>query len=150
MIQWTSGVGIEQKHPTRSISVYRNQPPIPHKPSDSLGRRLRLQLRLRNTDGHFSLGHYKDTARQAGIAAARSEAEKCQNCHHLKSNYNIQPVAVETTDVYGQSTAPFFICLTKKLVDMSNDPRECQWLKQRLCLAVVRGNAVSILACVQV
>jgi len=27
---------------------------------------------------------------------------------------------------------------------------ECRWLQQRLSLAVVRGNAASILACVQV
>jgi len=33
---------------------------------------------------------------------------------------------------------------------VSGDPRERQWHHQRLSLAVVRGNAASILACVQV
>ena len=61
-----------------------------------------------------------------------------------------QPVAIETTGVYGKSTAPFLSGHSKKLVDVSGDPRECQWLHQRLSLAVARGNAVSILACVQV
>ena len=37
----------------------------------------------------------------------------------------------------------FLFCLVKKLVDVSGDPRECQWLHQRLSLAVVKGNAVS-------
>ena len=41
-------------------------------------------------------------------------------------------------------------CLAKKLVGISGDPREGQWLHQRLSLAVVRGNTASILACVQV
>ena len=33
---------------------------------------------------------------------------------------------------------------------MSGDPREWQWLHQRLSLAVVRGNTASILTCVQI
>jgi len=59
-------------------------------------------------------------------------------------------VAIETIDVYGKSTAPFLSGLTKKVVDVSGDLRERQWLHQRLSLALARGNAASILACVQV
>jgi len=97
----------------------------------------------------FAQGHYKDSARHAGFAATKAEAAKCQKCD-LQSNYHFQPVAIETTGVYGKSTAPFLSGLTKKFVDVSGDPRECQWLHQRLSLAVARGNAASILACVQV
>ena len=44
----------------------------------------------------------------------------------------------------------FLICgLAKKLFDMSSDPRERQWLHQRLFVAVTRGNAARILACVK-
>jgi len=57
---------------------------------------------------------------------------------------------MQTTGVYGKSTAPFLSGLAKKLVDASGDPRERQWLHQHLSLAVVRGIAASILACVQV
>ena len=53
-------------------------------------------------------------------------------------------------NMYGKSTAPFLSCLAKKLVDMPGDPRERQWLHQHLSPAMVRGNAASILACVQV
>jgi len=49
------------------------------------------------------------------------------------------------------SPLPLFLsCLAKKLVDMSGEPRERQWFQQHLSLAVVRDNAASILACVQV
>jgi len=58
-------------------------------------------------------------------------------------------VAIETTGVYGKSTAPFLSGLAKKLVDVSGDPRERQWLHQRLSLAVVRGNVAGILICVR-
>jgi len=57
---------------------------------------------------------------------------------------------METTGLHGKSTAPFLSGLTKKLVDVSGDPRERQWLHQHLSLAVAKGNAASILACVQV
>jgi len=44
-----------------------------------------------------------------------------------------------------------FALQTKKLVFVSGDPREQQWLHHHLPLAVVRGNAASmILACVEV
>jgi len=59
-------------------------------------------------------------------------------------------MAIETTGVYGKPTAPFLSGFTKKLVDVSDDPRERQWLRQRLSLAVAKGNAASILACVRV
>ena len=98
----------------------------------------------------FAQGHCKDSARQAGSAATKAETAKCQKYHDLQSNYHLQPVAIETTGVCGKSTAPFLSGLAKKLVDVSGDPRECQWLHQRLSLAVVRGNAASILACVRV
>jgi len=94
----------------------------------------------------FAWGHCKDTSRQAGFA----EAAKCQKYHDLQIKYHFQPVAIETTGVHGKSTAPFLGGLEKKPVDMSGDPRGRQWLHQCLSLAVVRGNAASIFACVQV
>jgi len=63
----------------------------------------------------FAQGHYKDSARQAGFAATKAEVTKCQNYHDLQSNYHFQPVAIETTGVYGKSTAPFLSGLSKKL-----------------------------------
>ena len=78
------------------------------------------------------------------FAATKAEVAKCQKYHDLQSNYHLQPVAIETTGVYGKSTALFLSGLVKKLVDVSGDPRECQLLHQHLSLAVARGNAASI------
>jgi len=57
----------------------------------------------------FAQGHYdyKDSARQAGFAATKAEVAKCRKYHDLQSNYHFQPVAIETTGVYGKSTARF-------------------------------------------
>jgi len=62
----------------------------------------------------------------------------------ILDNYYFQPVAIKTTSVYGKSTAPFLSCLAKKLIDILGDPRERQWLHQRMSLAIVRGNTASI------
>jgi len=42
----------------------------------------------------------------------------------LLDNSYFKPVTVETTGVYGKSTAPFLSCLANKLADVSGDPRE--------------------------
>jgi len=96
----------------------------------------------------FAQGHYKDSAKQAGFAATKAEVAKCQKYHDLQSNYHFQPVAIGTTGVYGKFTAPVLSGLSKKLVDVSGDPKEHKWLHQRLSLAEARGNAASILSCV--
>jgi len=86
-----------------------------------------------------------------GSVATDAETDICQKYSDLLDNYYFQPVAIETTGVYGKSTAPLS-CLAKKLVDIhiAGGPRERQWLHQCLSLAVVRGNTVSIfMACVQ-
>jgi len=36
----------------------------------------------------FAQGHYKGSARQAGFAATKAEAAKCQKYHDLQSNYH--------------------------------------------------------------
>ena len=64
--------------------------------------------------------------------------------------FNHKPVAIETTGTYSKFTNPFLSGLVKKLVDMYGDSWEWQWYHKRLFLPVVKGNAASILTCVQV
>ena len=56
--------------------------------------------------------------------ATNAETDKCRKCNDLPINYYFQPLAIETTGVYGKSTAPFLSCLAKKLVDISGDHRD--------------------------
>ena len=97
----------------------------------------------------FAESHYIVSAAIPGSIATDAKTAKCRKYNDLLDKYYFQPVAIETTGVYGKSVALFLNCLAKKLVDISGDPRERQWLHQRLSLAVVRGNTTSILACVQ-
>jgi len=111
------------------------------------GRSLVWEVTVVDT---YAESHYIVSAAIPGSAATDAETDKCRKYNDLLDNYHFQPVAIETTGVYSKSTAPFLSCVAKKLVDMSGDPREQQWLHQRLSLAVVSGNAASILACLQV
>jgi len=74
----------------------------------------------------FAQGHYKNTAREADFAATKAQDAKYQRLHDLQNIYYFQTVTIETTGVYGKSTAPFLSGLAKKLVDVSGDSRECQ------------------------
>ena len=77
----------------------------------------------------FAQGHYKASARQAGFAVTKAEAAKCQKYHDLQSNYHLQPVAIETTGVYGKSTAPFL---------------SGEWSCEETCSCVWRPQGMSV------
>jgi len=98
----------------------------------------------------FAKSHYIVSATIPGSVPTDAKTDNSQKYNDLLDNYYFQSVVIETTGVYGKSTAPFLSCLAKKLVDISGNLRERQWLHQCLSLAVVRGNTASILACVQV
>jgi len=57
---------------------------------------------------------------------------------------------LETGVMCMASHRPFLSSLAKKLAGMSGSPKEQQWFHQSLFLAVFRGNAARILACVQI
>ena len=82
----------------------------------------------------FAESHYIVSAATPGSAATDAETAKCRIYNDLLDNYYFQPVAIETTGVYGKSTAPFLSCLAKKLVYISGDPRERQCGSTSACL----------------
>ena len=71
----------------------------------------------------FAESHYIVSAAIPGSVATDAETDKGWKYNEL-DNYYFQPVAIETTGVYGKSTAPFLCCLAKKFVDISGGPRE--------------------------
>jgi len=97
----------------------------------------------------FPPSHYVVSAAKPDGVATNDETDKCQKYNDLLDNY-FQPVAIKATSVYSKSTAPFLSCFANKLVGMSGDPQERQWLHQHLFLDVVKRNTASILGCVQV
>ena len=93
----------------------------------------------------FAPSHLLSAASAAGDAAKDAEIRKCHKYQDLASRYLFQPVAFETAGACGPSTRAFVKQLGARMAANTGDPREQAWLWQRLSLAVVRGNATSIL-----
>ena len=86
------------------------------------------------------------TSSVAGAAASKAEANKRTKYASLlaANTHEFCPVAIETLGAWGQSASDLCRSLGARLARISGDPRSLQFLKQRLSMAVQRGNAVSV------
>ena len=85
-------------------------------------------------------------ALEPGAVASAAEARKIKRYASLSSRYKFSPIAVETSGVLGPVTTTFIKELGRLITARTGDRRETEWLLQRLSIAVVRGNAASVLA----
>ena len=88
----------------------------------------------------------KDTALSAGAAANKAEADKRRQYASLQGRYRFEPLAIETSGVFGKTSAKLVSEIGRRIAAQTGDKRETAWLRQRLSIAVVRGNAASVLA----
>ena len=82
---------------------------------------------------------------KAGAAAGDAEAEKRRKYADLARRFRFEPVAFETSGSCGPSTAKLLREIGAQVSAVSGERRETEWLLQRCSIAVVRGNAASIL-----
>ena len=92
----------------------------------------------------FASTYVNQCALQVGHAADHAEREKNAKYQDLMDRYIFQPIAVETTGVMGKSTNNFLKELGRRMTAETGDPREGEWLRQRISIAVTRGNAACI------
>ena len=83
---------------------------------------------------------------EPGAAASQAEARKRQRYADISQRYIFEPVALETSGVYGPAAAAFIKELGRKISAQTGERRETAWLRQRLSIAIARGNAASVLA----
>ena len=83
---------------------------------------------------------------EAGHAAAKAEAAKRVKYGFMANSYRFEPIAIGTLGAYGPTTKNIIREIGKLTTDKTGETRETQWLKQRLSIAVQRGNALSILS----
>ena len=90
--------------------------------------------------------HLRQSCREAGSAAVSAEALKRTKYHELVSSgdYTFVPVAIETLGVWGASAMELCGEIGRRAARLSGDPRAPSFLKQRLGLAVQRGNAAAV------
>ena len=90
--------------------------------------------------------HLIGSAISAGSAATEAETRKRRKYGALLQQFLFEPIALETSGVYGESTARIVKEIGRRLVETTGESRESLWFQQRLGLAVQRGNAFSILS----
>ena len=93
----------------------------------------------------FAESHVLSAATSAGAAAREAEDNKRKKYVDLQRRFHFEPLAFETTGACGPSTKLFVRDLGARITSTSGDRRETAWLWQRLALAIVRGNAASVL-----
>ena len=84
--------------------------------------------------------------RALNAAARNAEVRKQRHYSEISSRYKFVPIAVETSGVLGPATSKFIRELGQLITARTGERRETEWLRQRLSMALVRGNAAAVLA----
>jgi hypothetical protein len=88
--------------------------------------------------------HISSSSSEGGSVAQTAEHLKRQKYSNLESSYQFHPVAIETLGAMGPGALALTCDLGKRAQLKSGDRREIEFLRQRLSLAVVRGNASAV------
>ena len=83
----------------------------------------------------------------AGAAAAAAESLKRTKYAELvaSGSYIFSPIAIETLGVWGPAASAICDEIGGRTSQLTGDPRATFFLKQRLSLAIQRGNAASVI-----
>ena len=109
----------------------------------SQGKALCWDATCVNTYANYAVNN---TAVDAGYAGSKAESNKRAKYPELVRRYRFEPVAIETSGVFGPTSKNIIYEIGKRITEKSGDKRETLWLKQRLSIAIQRGNALSIIS----
>ena len=94
----------------------------------------------------FATTHVVRCALEPGAAAAAAESRKRERYAEISERYLFTPVAVETTGVVGVEGSKLLRDIGGRISAVTRDPRELSWLRQRISIAIIRGNSAAVLA----
>ena len=89
--------------------------------------------------------YIRRSATTAGSAAALAETKKQSKYAGLSISHEFVPVVIETLGTWGNLGWAFVNEIGRRITAHSGDSRATAFLKQRLAMAVQRGNAAAIL-----
>ena len=92
----------------------------------------------------LAASHVKACSQKAGAAAAKAETVKCLKYESLSTCNHFIPVAIETMGTYGKSAWNFIRDLGNRSSAASGDLLATAKLRQRISVAIQRGNAISV------
>ena len=83
--------------------------------------------------------------REAGAIANQAEEKKRVKYAELLVSHHFVPVAIEMSGVFGQGALSFIRELGSRLQAKTGEPQSHHHLKQRIAVAMQRGNAAAVL-----
>ena len=89
--------------------------------------------------------HRNSTERVAGAAAVSAEATKFAKYVDLNKSYDLVPIAIETFGSWGQHGWELVEWVGSKIAQSTGELRATTFLRQRISIAIQRGNAASVL-----
>jgi len=92
----------------------------------------------------FAQAYVQASSMQSGSAAAGAELKKQQKYNDISAGIDFVPVAVETSGVWGEQAMVFVSEIGRRIAAATHDPRSTSFLRQRISVAVQRGNAACI------
>ena len=93
----------------------------------------------------YAQSHIQACSVQAGSAATVAETAKTQKYSDIIAGVDFVPFAIETSGVWGEKALDMTKEVGRRLKDVTNEPRSTTFLRQRLSVAVQRGNAFCVL-----
>jgi len=93
--------------------------------------------------------HVNKSSIAAGSAAADAETRKVAKYTALLPMHDFSPVAVETLGVWGPEAISLVGELGRRTAALTGEPRSAAFLRQRIDIALQRGNAASIMGTLQ-
>ena len=106
----------------------------------ALGRCLTWDVTSPDT---LAPSHLATTAIHAGSAAEKAAVAKIRKYTSLLSTHIFLPLAFETLGAWGTQATSFISELGRRLSAITGDVRETSYLRQRLSVAIQRGNAIA-------
>ena len=88
--------------------------------------------------------HLQHSILEAGAAAEQAEAKKRDKYGDLSSSHIVTPLGFETMGQWGPSTIRFVKELGRLLEESTGEKRSAAFLRQRLSIAIQRGNAAAV------
>ena len=92
----------------------------------------------------FADTHLAACALEAGAGAGAAEERKRGKYQGIADTYIFEPIAFETTGAGGPTTLRLIKEVGRGLIRESGESRAAAWFRQRLSIAIIRGNAVSV------
>ena len=95
--------------------------------------------------------HLNQSSLAAGSAAVKAEANKRQKYVELANSgdYIFTPIAVETLGAWGPSALAICAEIGGRIAARTGDPRATSFLRQRMDIAVQRGNSAAVVGTFQ-